>query len=274
MGKSHINMSFHGICTHLLGRHKFKNRPHFDLENPAGPVQHRVVLANSALISTHIDPARGVIPHIPKLRIPCHEAPEELAKIMTLLGEWYEYRLEDVAVSFVGENHANGRASHQKSLSHLPGLWHKTGEPVGLRRRVLNGWTKHASAYIDFTGGVKFFGKNPKGSRDSNDPLRARLHFMPGLRQIVFRPRNGDDCVAYDLGKVREIRISNLPDSIGCTDSDYLLHYFATNIDLCEDAPVWKPQPPKGVEKREKKTAKRNGDPPISDVFCSSSTYP
>jgi hypothetical protein len=237
-----ITITFKGICTHLVATHEHGHAPLFDLRAGKKRIQHRIVLANSDLIDSRIDPDRCVVRHIPKIRI----------------GN-LEEELRDVAIGFDGVDHAKGHAGHHQTLGTLPHIWEKTGSPIRLRRAVLQGWTHYASAYIDFTGGVAF---EVKG-----DDTIATLHVENDPR-IVFRPCNTDKNVRVVTLKDNRIEISNLPERRSCSVSDYLLHYFVTTLDISNAAPVWEIDP-KIIDAIEIKEEGR-----AAEVFCSSSTYP
>lgn len=237
-----ITITFKGICTHLVATHEHGQAPLFEIRAGRKRVQHRIVLANSSLIDSRIDPDRCVVPHVPTIRIGSAERV-----------------LQDVAIGFDGVDHDKGHASHHDTLRTLPRMWEKTGASITLRRSVLDGWTHYASAYVDFTGGVEFVVKG--------DDTIATLHFKSDPK-ILFRPCNRDKDVEVQPLDVDTIEISNLPIRKSCSTSDYLLHYFVTTLDISNSAPVWAVDPkiPDVAEAKEKGRG--------TEVFCSSSTYP
>jgi hypothetical protein len=246
-------IDFNGICTHLVTNHSHPEAPQVELWTGRELIQHRIFLANSDLIGSHIDPKRPILPHVPRMIVHPDYVTPSLEPMLDRKGDRYEHVLKDEAIAFAKVDLNGGSPSHEDALKLFPRIWDKSKPDyaVHLRPRLLSGlWTRHASAYIDFTGGVDFQSLH-------SQHLQATVYFT-GTPTIVFRPRNGDKgAVHCELGDEARIVISNVPEGSGCNDSDYLLHYLATTLDLCEDAPVW-PPPESG----------------LNDVYCSSSTYP
>jgi hypothetical protein len=238
-----ITITFKGICTHLVATHEHGVGPLFDIRAGKRRIQHRVVLANSALIDSRIDPDRCVVPHVPKIRMGA-----------------FEEVLKDVAIGFDDVDLEQGDEGHHDTLKSLPHMWEKTGFPIYPRRNVLEGWTHYAAAYIDFAGGVEF--------EVVKDDTIARLHVRDSPK-LLFRPCNTDKDVRVVPVTDEAIEISNLPERRSCSTSDYLLHYFVTTLDISNSAPVWALDPKLGDALDVKATAGR-----VAEVFCSSSTYP
>src|SRR4051812_18969402 len=118
-------ITFKGICTHLLGTHRHLTAPRFDLSTGTRRLQHRVVLANSDLIGTHIDIDRRVVRHVPKMRILGEFMTDCLKPLFDADGEWYERVLKDVAVTFENIDDEKGKPFHDDDLRRFPSLWGK-----------------------------------------------------------------------------------------------------------------------------------------------------
>jgi len=264
-----VSINFRGICTQLTRTDKVKGMLPIEILSGDAFAQHRVFLANSALIG-EIDPDRNVVPHVPKLRIAAKDVTDDLKDILKYdcKTDQYERVLSNDAIVFEGLDPTKGKRSHYDSLNPaLPSLREKSLEkgflPV-LRPSALRGWTPYASAYIDFIGasGALSF------SVDANSDVLAMLYFSEAPK-LILRHRNEGKGVAYSLRDNCHLEISNLPDGEDCGDSDYLLHYFATTLDMRYKAPEWDPR----VKQEQKISQSRSGGP-MSEVYCSSSTYP
>src|SRR5947209_3807931 len=230
-----LTINFKGVCTHLVATHQHGEAPRFHLWTGREKIQHRIFLANSDLIATHIDPYRFVPPHAARLRIDPAWMTDALQKMLIFRGKYYERALHDEAIAFDDIDRDKGHDSHEHTLSDFPKLWNMSKpEGVYLRPRVLSGqWTRHASAYIDFIGGVEF-------ARVKQDAV-ATVHFLE-QPNLVFRPYNGDaGKIVCPIKDGACIEISNVAADDSCLASDYLLHYLATTLDLCEEGPVWPP---------------------------------
>ena len=265
---SSLVVIFKGICTHLTATHEVEGVDAFALRSGDGkPVQHRVFLANSDMIENNIPGSRNVVAHIPKLRIHGSHVTGALRQFLTPNGEWFERVLSNDAIAFEGLDPSKGAPKHHGDLDKLPSMWFK-GDRPRLQAPVLDGWTPYAAAYVDFIaegekrqGGVKFTVHLTE--------ILAELSFK-GEPALVHRRENVGPGTAYPLPSGATIEISNLPANPKlCGDSDYLLHYFATNVDLLSNAPVWKPE-----VTAEKKIATLQGGGPAGEVYCSNSTYP
>lgn len=246
-----IWIKFRGICTHLTATHEMANAPKFAPRTGDGQsVQHRVFLANSDLIRGNIDDKRNVVPHVPRLRIP--NAPD---------GEWSDHVLLEDSIAFEGLDPSHGNKKHGDQLSPLPSMWLKGDRPV-LQQGVLESWTPYAAAYIDFVGegGIRF----SAGIQE----ILVQVCFA-GEAALVHRRMNVGTGTRYPLPDNTVIEITNLPaDPTKCGDSDYLLHYFATTVDLRNHAPVWTPQ----VTAEKKIQVMQESR--MGEVYCSNSTYP
>jgi hypothetical protein len=257
MGK--ITIEFQGICTHLVPINTSCHPDKFTLrtgDKIKHEVRHRVVLANPDLVPTHIDPARHVPAHIPKLIVTCGIG-NELAKVMVCCGGRYEMLLRDLVIGFHGvEGYED---DHWKNLQTVPHITEKDKQDhLRLRPLIKCGWSKFASAYIDFTTGVTFMHEKDGTTRDV---VIATVEFKPRVQpNLVFRPHNGDMTKEYPIANGAYLIISNLPPAY-CGDSDYLLNYFVTTLDITESAPVW-PDP------------KPRPQPLGPEVYCSSTGYP
>ena len=245
-----IELEFKGICTHLLATHQLK-APDFTLRaGDRQPIQHRVFLANSALIKRHTPVGRQPIPHVPKLIIPPEVVKGDLAKRFTADGVW---QLCDVAVCFEGVDLGAGDPFHYVTLTALPHIWMRAGAEGNLRDGVKAGWTQFAAAYVDFIGGVKF----RTVLENKMWQVFGTLYFNQEPIMVV-RDRNVGPRVPYRLEGVSKITISNEPEPAECEENDYLLNYFATDLDLLKNAPKWA----------------LPGEGRTSEVYCSSSQYP
>jgi hypothetical protein len=245
-----IELEFKGICTHLLAPHLLK-APDFTLRaGDRQPIQHRVFLANSALIQKHMPVGRQPIPHVPKLIICPKEVKGDLAKLFTADGVW---KLDNVGVCFEGVDTGAGDPFHYVTLTALPHIWMRAGGEGDLRDGVKAGWTPFATAYVDFIGGVKF----RTMLENKMWQVRGTLFFNHSPVMAV-RDRNVGPRVPYSLDGVSKITISNEPELAECEENDYLLNYFATDLDLLKNAPKWA----------------FPGEGRSSEVYCSSSQYP
>src|SRR5205823_2944275 len=104
---------------------------------------------------------------------------------------------------------------------------------------------------IDFTGGVKF----TVGLAE----VVTQVWFK-GEPRMVIREKNAGNGESYPLKDGTLLEISNHAET-NCGTVDYLLHYFATTINmLTEKPPEWPVQGPTR--------------PPAGEVYCSNSTYP
>lgn len=247
-----IDLQFQGICTHLLPANPFDAPPFKLWTSDLLRVQHRVVLANSDLIPTHMPGERQPVAHVPKLLVPRAQLNEDLAELFDPeAGGMAAWRPRDVAIGFEGIDETAGHPSHYDSLSALPHIWMRA--PSTLRQRIERGWSRFATAYVDFTAGVEFRTEQV----DTKVETSGTLHFDEAPVMVV-RHRNAGNGVRYSLEGVTELTISNEPENAVCQESDYLLHYFATTRDLLSCAPTWDFPP---GENR-------------SEVYCSSSQYP
>ena len=263
-----ISILFQGICTHLTAMHSVKGVAPFEIVSGDTTAQHRVFLANPALIATEIDPTRHVAEHVPKLKIPADQITEELQDILQIdpEGRYYERVLSNDAIVFELDQ-TKDKKLHWDPLSPLPSIWKKSEEKgfrPKLRLSALRGWTPYASAYIDFLGGTGAL----SFSVDAQSNVLAMLRFRQAPT-LLLRHRNEGKGVTYNLPADCQLVISNLPERAGCCNSDYLLHYFATTLDMRYKAPEWTPL----VTHEQKIDAIRSGNP-VSEVYCSSSTYP
>jgi len=258
-----ITVKFLGICTHLIATHKHLKVPSFTLTAGDGsPVLHRVVLPNSDLIATHINPARPVLPHIPKLRVEEADMTDDLAKLMTKHGTFYDMPLKELALGFDNVDDT-GPTDYWKDLAKIPHIWDMTPGHPSLRKSVMNGWSNHASAYIDFTTGVKF--KVKETPPDNNVDAEIKFKDQP---QLSIRHRNDKQKTPCKLKDGMTLTISDLPVA-NCCNWDYLLNYFVTTLDLCEETPQW-PDPKRPNDKEGNATDYGVG----TEVYCSSSGYP
>lgn len=255
-----VEIHLKGICTHLTATHKVNCVDPFKLHADGEEIQHRIFLANSRLINDKIPEGRNVVFHEPKLRIHKDHVLPELRKKMTEHGDFFELLLDGYAVGFENVNHAKGPDSHHHDLLPLPSIRKKSTVPFQLLPGVLNGWTETAGAYVDFTPGVKF-----TVGEDLNS--RAGLTFK-GDANITLREKNKGPATVYPLKNDTSLEITNQPNMPHCGDSDYLLHYFATDLDLLLYAPAW------GKVDVEEKLAMIEGRKPAGDVYCSNSNYP
>lgn len=250
-----LALKFEGICTHLVATHN-QDAPQFKLwTGDQLRVRHRVFLANSGLIGSHIpEDRRPRVPvHVPKLLIPAGQVNEDLAELFDPVDDQNAaWRPQDVAIGFEGVDETKGDASHGDSLRELPHIWFRAKLDGALRERVKQGWTRFATAYVDFTEGVEFWTEKP----DKMVEAYGTLHF-DGPPVLVVRKFNSGVGVRYSLAGVTSLTISNQPEISSCAENDYLLHYFATDLDLLKKAPTWETP---GYER--------------SEVYCSSSQYP
>jgi hypothetical protein len=250
-----VRVDFKGICTHLTKWHRVAGAPKFDflrsdLDTSEVEIQHRVFLANSALINSRIDPDRCVVPHVPKLRI--------FSPSTTTVP--YELILDNVVITFENLSPSEDPGNGYSKLSDLPHMWELTKGPgVVLRHSVLEttGWTHYASAYVDFPSGMVDF------SVDTSKNSSAKLTFGDNPDKpptLVIRPCNSaKNAMKTELAAGTLIEISNLPSSAVCSPSDYLLNFFATPLDISQSAPIWDPP---------------TNPWPGNEVYCTSTGYP
>lgn len=240
-----IKILFRGICTHLVTTHQVPDAPRFELSHDGQFVQHRIFVPNSDFIATHII-GRDLVPHVPQLTITSGPPVPELEPLLA-------QPLKDVRIYFKNLDPQGGDFSHDQSLHDLPHIWTLAeNERVYLRRATTDGWNSHASVYFDFTEGVSF---QVLQVDRTNFNVWATLQFI-GPPLMILHPSKAADGIPVNLRDGAELEFTNLP-LPGTKDgtADYLLHYFATTMDLIEDAPKWPTWLP-------------------SDVYCSNSQYP
>jgi hypothetical protein len=247
-----IALTFEGICTHLIPTHRVDKAPRFKLWTDTDiPIQHRVVLPSSDFIETHIEEDRQFDPHDPELRIDPKEMNADLEELFDQDGVW---KARNVAVGFEGVDDDAGDPSHFESLRALPHIWELAGGRGVLREHIKRGWSRFAATYIDFTGGVRFRTEKP-----DKMVLAFGTLFFHEAPVLVVRERNAGKGMRYSLAGVSKLWISNQGRlEQRCTENDYLLNYFSTDLDLLKDPPTWP----------------CSSDPDRIDVYCSSSNYP
>jgi hypothetical protein len=260
-----LTIIFKGICTHLTATHELE-KPYFTLLARGRPMQHRIFIASSRPeILKKLPEDRCVVPHVPRLRILRDHITPELEELpgLQLAGRHYELVLSDVGITFAGLDNTPGKKpdKHHPDLQPLPSMYFLAGKqrPPALLDEVLSGWSENASAYVDFPHGVKF--------TTGLSEVLAELAFVSKPR-IVFHEKNQGRGRSYPLKSGTAIEISNLPAGKDCGDSDYLLHYLATSLDLKKNAPTW----PK-VSAEDKLEALMRGAP-AGEVYCTNTTYP
>ncbi|HEX6098945.1 MAG TPA: hypothetical protein VF432_21705 [Thermoanaerobaculia bacterium] len=259
-----LTIIFKGICTHLTATHELQKPGPFTLFARRQPIQHRIFIASSAPeILKKLPKDRCVVPHVPRLRILADHITPELKDVpgMEPGRQHYELVLSGVGITFEDLDHSKKPHKHHDDVRPLPSMYALADEKhrPALLDDVLAGWTENASAYVDFPGGVKFTA--------GLSEVLAELAFQ-GPPRIVFYERNAAPGKSYPLKSGTLIEISNHPSRKECGDSDYLLHYLATDLDLKKHAPTW----PK-VSAEDKLDALSRGAP-AGEVYCTNSTYP
>lgn len=243
---------FKGVCTHLTATHEVANAPAFELRARGEKIQHRVFIANSDLIESEINEEYRPDRHVPKLRIHKNHVTDELKAIMTEAPpDAFELELSGYGITFEGLHPAKGAAKHHPDLEPLPSTFFKGGpRAASPDPRLLEGWSRKTGACVDFARGVKF----TSGLAE----VVAQLWFE-AEPSIVLREENEGEGRRYPLKHDTLLEISNHP-TTNCGRWDYLLHYFATDLDLRDEVPEW-----------EVPAAARE---PVGEVYCTNSTYP
>jgi hypothetical protein len=244
-----VTIEFTGICTHLVKRSWFPGSPRLELKSGATQISHRVFIPKSQ--ETHIP--FSIREHVPLLIIPRAAFPV-MHPDMTVDGDNYVLRLNGHAVLF---DLLQGTSEDpHPGFRDLPHLW---TQPVGRhdavprpRQAAVDGWSRHAAAYIDFRGDITITQSSKKNT------IVGIVFPLQSTLRMTFKPNNNDaGAQSFQLADGATVTVSNQPEgSHECLEHDYLLHYLATTLDLCEDPPEW-PQPD-----------------PTSDVYCSPATYP
>lgn len=266
-----ITINFRGICTQMIANNTWvSDAPKLDLRSEGRPVAIRVFLADSELISSEIDPEYQPPHHWPVIRFETTMVSNEVRRwfpnLQSVGDRWCEAPLPRAALEFGGVIENPGVI--EPSFEDLPSVYRKTPDSHPRpkpRPGVLNGFPRHAHAYVDLLTGFRI------GRIDETDEVTATLTF-DRHPELILKPHNirvPGLSIPLNFGT---IEIRNLPDpGTICSPYDYLLHYFATTANLKGKPPLWKDPPGHCLLKQE---AREEDGPPISDVYCSSSGYP